>query len=32
MKLEVKAKRYVLNAAAACPKDTTRYCGIQYRA
>ena len=30
MKLEVKAKRYVL-AAATCPKAETKWCGIQYR-
>ncbi len=32
MKLEVKAQRYVLSAAATCPKAETRWCGVQYRA
>ena len=31
MKLTMKAKRYVLNAACTCPKGTTSQCGINYR-
>lgn len=32
MKLTMKAKHYVLNAACYCAKDVTARCGINYRA
>lgn len=31
MKLKMKAKRYVLNAACNCNKGSTSSCGITYR-
>ncbi len=31
MKLKMKAKRYVLNAACGCTKNSQGMCGITYR-